>query len=151
MTILPKQPNWWFDDIIVGRTFEFGAGEITAEDVQLFHDRFAPNLPLKPLDKGIEHLGPRAADSHIYAVFRKMLFDETRSWPILARMSQDNLRFYKACHAGDKLSVMMTFMAVEDRSPSEGVLTANHEVINQEGLLVMSVLTRTLMAKRPKE
>ncbi|KAF0115449.1 MAG: hypothetical protein FD163_1561 [Hyphomonadaceae bacterium] len=148
--MLPKQPNWWFDDIIIGRSYEFGIGEITADDIAMFHEKFAPNLPLKQSEIGLEHRGPRAAESHIYAIWRKMLFDETRTWPIIKRMTQDNLRFYKACYAGDKLSVMLNFLTVEDRG-QDGVLTANHEIIDQDGLLVMGVLTRTSMAKRPKE
>ncbi|MCA3698099.1 MAG: hypothetical protein INF09_15635, partial [Aquidulcibacter sp.] len=49
----------------------------------------------------------------------------------------------------EELSVRLTFLATEDRNDREGVLTASHEVQDQDGLLVMSVMTRTLMAKRP--
>lgn len=151
MAILPKQPNWWFDDIIKGRSYDFGIAEVSAEDIALFHERFAPHLPLKANDKGLEHRGPRAAESHIYALWRRMLFDETRTWPILRRLAQDNLRYYRACYAGDKLHVRLTFNSIENRNDEEGVLVANHEILDNEELLVMSVVTRTLMAKRPKE
>jgi len=150
MTILPKQPNWWFEDIIIGRTYDFGAALVSEEDIKIFHDLFAPNLPLKPSDDGLEHRGPRAAESHIYALWRQMLFDETRTWPIQRRLTQENLRFYRSCYAGDELFVRLTFMSVEERGEDGGILTAGHEILDKDELLVMSVLTRTLMRKRPK-
>ena len=149
MSILPRQPGWWFEDIIVGRTYDFGAALVSAEDITLFHERFAPNLPLKASEQGREGAGPRAAESHIYALWRRMLWEETREWPVLQRLGQDALRYYKAAYAGEELSVRLTFLATEDRNDREGVLTASHEVQDQDGLLVMSVMTRTLMAKRP--
>lgn len=149
MTILPRQPNWWFEDIIIGRTYDFGAAMLEAKDIAIFHELFAPNLPAKPLEAGFEHKGPRAAESHIYAIWRKMLFDETRTWPILRRLTQENLRFYRACYAGDKLFVRLNFLSVEDRGEDGGILTASHEILDNDELLVMSVLTRTLMAKMP--
>lgn len=149
MAVLPRQPNWWFEDIIVGRTYDFGAGEIKAEDISLFHERFAPHLPDKPYEKGLEHKGPRAAESHVYAVWRKMLFDETRTWPVVKRLAQDNLRYYRACYAGDQLHVRLTFLSAEDRCDEEGVLVAQHEILDNDDLLVMSVITRTLLAKCP--
>ena len=61
------------------------------------------------------------------------------------------MRYYKASYAGEELTVRLSFLATEDRNDTEGVLTASHEVLDQDGLLVMSVMTRTVMAKRPKE
>jgi acyl dehydratase len=151
VSILPRQPGWWFEDIIIGRTYDFGAAKVTAEDIALFHERFAPNLPLKTREAGKEGAGPRAAESHIYALWRRMLWEETRGWPVVQRLGQDALRYYKASYAGEELTVRLSFLATEDRNEAEGVLTASHEVLDQDGLLVMSVMTRTVMAKRPKE
>lgn len=149
MTILPKSPNWFFEDIIIGRTYEFGACAISLDDIEVFHRLFAVNMPHKPSETGMEHRGARVAESHIYALWRQMLYDETRSWPILRRLGQDNLRFYRTCYAGDELHVRMCFLATEDRDEKSGVMVASHEVLDKEDLLVMSVLTRTLVAKRP--
>lgn len=150
MAILPRTPNWWFEDIIVGRTYDFGAAEITEDEIHLMHEHFAPDMPNKPSEKGREHRGSRAAESHVYAVWRKMLYDETRTWPMVKRLAQDNLRFYRTCYAGDKLHVRLTFISVEDRNDEEGVLVANHEILDDDELLVMSVITRSLLAKRPE-
>jgi acyl dehydratase len=151
MSALPHIPGWWFEDIIIGRTYEFGAALVTADDIALFHERFAPHLPMKPAEPGLENRGPRAAESHVYALWRRMLFDETRQWPIIQRLGQDALRYYKAAYAGDALSVKLTFLSTEDLGSDRGILLANHDVIDAEGLIVMSVMTRTMMAKRPKD
>jgi acyl dehydratase len=153
VSILPRQPGWWFEDIIVGRTYDFGAAKVTAEDITLFHERFAPNLPLKPreVDADGDDKGPRTAEAHVYALWRRMLWEETRDWPVLQRLGQDALRFYRTVYAGEELTVRLSFLAVEDRSDHEGVLIASHEVLDREGLLVMSVMTRTLMAKRGRD
>ncbi len=151
MSILPRQPGWWFEDIIIGRTYDFGAAQVTADDITLFHERFAPNLPLKTREAGKEGAGPRAAESHIYALWRRMLWEETRDWPVIQRLGQDALRYYKASYAGEELTVRLSFLATENRNETEGVLTASHEVLDQDGLLVMSVMTRTVMAKRPND
>jgi acyl dehydratase len=150
VSILPRQPGWWFEDIIVGRSYEFGSAKVTAEDIALFHERFAPNLPLKTAEPGREDEGPRCAESHVYALWRRMLWEETRDWPVVQRLGQDSLRYYKAIYAGEELNVRLTFLSVEDRNETEGVLMASHDVMDRFGLLVMSVMTRTLMAKRPK-
>jgi acyl dehydratase len=137
MTLFPRAPHWWFEDIVVGRTWEFGAAKVTAEDVALFHERFAPTMQDKAPEAGREANGPRAAESHVYA--------------ILQRQAQDALRFYKAVYAGDVLSVRMAFAATEDRGPQGGILISEHEVMDQDGLLVMSVIMRSLLAKKPAD
>lgn len=151
MTLFPRAPHWWFEDIVVGRTWEFGAARVSAEDVALFHERFAPTMTDKAPEAGREARGPRAAESHVYALWRMMVYDETRSWPILQRQAQDALRFYKAVYAGDVLSVRMAFAATEDRGPQGGILISEHEVMDQDGLLVMSVIMRSLLAKKPAD
>lgn len=148
--MLPQQPGWWFEDIVIGRSYEFGAARLTLEDVELFRDRFAPNLPLKANEEAAAGKGPRAAESHVYALWRRMLWEETRDWPVLQRLGQDALRYYRAVYPGETLTVRLTFLATEDRGPREGVLVANHDVLDEDGLLVMSVMTRTLMARRPQ-
>ena len=146
MSLFPHA-HWFFEDVILGRTYEFGAARVDAEDIAWFHDRFAPNMPLKELgDKG-----PRAAESHVYALWRKMLYDETRTWPIVQRQAQDALRYYKPVFAGDVLNVKLTFVATEDHAPDKGVLISSQEVLDQDGLIVMSLLTRMILAKRPTD
>lgn len=91
--------------------------------------------------------GPPAAQAHIYALWSRMLWDETKDWPVRARLGQDALRWYKTAHAGDVLSVRLTFLSKQTIADDRGILIAQHDMLNQNGELVMSLMTRTLMAR----
>jgi hypothetical protein len=142
--------SWHFDDIPLGYVHVFGAAPVTAEDLALFLDRFAPHLPLRPGDGAAGDVGQSApaAQAHVYALWSRMLWEETRDWPVLARLGQDALRWYKSAHAGDVLSVRLTFQSKQPVAEDRGILIAGHEVLNQSGELVMALMTRTVMARR---
>lgn len=139
----------YIDDIRVGDVFTFGEAALSTEDVQAFHTRFAPRLPW---DEGDDHgRGERlaAAQAHVYALWSRMLYEFTEDWPVIARLGQDHLRWYKTAYAGDVLGVRMTFMAKETLDVRRGVVVSQHDVLNQHGELVMALLTRAVVAARP--
>lgn len=138
--------SWHFDDIPIGYTHVFGAAPVTGDDLALFQSRFAPYLPLKAGDGG-DGQQP-AAQAHVYALWSRMLWEETRDWPVLARLGQDALRWYKTAQAGDVLSVRLTFVGKQPMSDDRGILIASHDVLNQHGELVMGLMTRTVMARK---
>ncbi|MFZ4120812.1 MAG: MaoC family dehydratase [Caulobacterales bacterium] len=139
--------SWYFDDIPLGYTHVFGAAPVTADDIAVFKDRFAPHLPLG--SETHAETAPLASQAHIYALWSRMLWDETQSWPVLARLGQDALRWYRTAKAGDTLSMRVTFVSKQPVSESRGILIASHELLNQEGELVMALMTRTVMARHP--
>jgi hypothetical protein len=138
--------SWAFDDISVGYTHTFGAAAVLADDIAVFTERFAPHLPLNPETKGASH-SPPAPQAHVYALWSRMLWDETRAWPVLARLGQDALRWYKTAHAGDTLSIRLTFVSKQPIGDDRGILIAQHDVLNQNGELVMSLMTRTMVGR----
>jgi hypothetical protein len=143
-----KGQSWAFDDIPIGYVHMFGAARVDDEDLRLFVDRFAPHLPLKSGAVDAADPSPPAAQAHVYALWSRMLWEETKDWPVLARLGQDALRWYKTAHSGDVLSVRLTFMAKDAVSQDRGILIANHEVLNQHGELVMALMTRTVMGRK---
>jgi hypothetical protein len=142
----PRGQSWLFDDIPLGYVHVFGAAHVTGEDIRLFHDRFAPHLPLGTATPDAE--APPAAQAHVFALWSRMLWEETKDWPVLARLGQDALRWYKTAHAGDVLSVRLTFVSKQMVSEDRGLLLASHEVLDQSGEMVMALITRTVMARR---
>lgn len=142
----PRGQSWLFDDIPLGYVHVFGAATVSAEDLRLFHERFAPHLPLRA--DAVAEPNPPAAQAHIYALWSRMLWEETKDWPVLARLGQDALRWYKTAHAGDVLSVRLTFVSKQPVSADRGILIASHEVLDQTGEMVMALMTRTVMARR---
>ena len=142
----PPGQSWRFDDIPIGYVHTFGSADVTAEDIALFSERFAPYLPLNPEKGDVAATNP-AAQAHVYALWSRMLWTETHEWPVLARLGQDALRWYKTALAGDVLSVRLTFMSKQAIGDDRGILITQHDVMNQSGELVMSLMTRTVMAR----
>lgn len=136
--------SWYFDDIPLGYVHVFGAAPVGAEDIALFHDRFSPHLPLNTEST---ETGKPAAQAHIYALWSRMLWEETKDWPVIARLGQDALRWYKTAQAGDVLNVRLEFLSKQSVAADRGILITQHEVMNQRGELVMALMTRTVVAR----
>jgi hypothetical protein len=134
--------SWSFDDIPQGYVHVFGAAPVTAEDIALFHARFAPVLPAKATPPAAF-----AAQGHVFALWTRMVAEETKDWPVLDWLGQDALRWSRPVKAGDVLSVRMEFLAKEPVAADRGILIAQHEVLNQSGELVLALMTRTVMAR----
>ena len=137
--------SWHFDDIPVGHVHQFGAAKVDADDLALFQARFAPYLPLKA--DGDPATSPPAAQAHVFALWSRMLWEETKDWPVLARLGQDAVRWYKTAHAGDVLTMKITFMSKQPINDTRGILITQHDVLNQSGELVMTLMTRTVMSR----
>jgi acyl dehydratase len=138
--------TWNFDDIPLGYVHVFGAAPLSAEDIALFHERYSPPLPLTADQP--ERAAQPAAQAHVYALWSRMLWEETKDWPVLARLGQDALRWYKTAQAGDVLSVRLEFLSKQPVAADRGIVITQHEVLNQKGELVMALMTRTVMARR---
>ena len=138
---------WWFEDIAVGQVHQFGAAKVRAEDIEAFSQRFAPYLPLRPRETGPD-IAKAAPQALVYALWSRLLFDETDPWPIRARLGQDALRWFGTAYAGDTLSVRLTFVAKDNVAKDHGLVITSHDVMRQDGALILSLMTRTLIDKK---
>ncbi len=136
----------YYEEVIVGDVLSFGAEPLRRVDVDEFRNRYAPYLPATG-DESPRKGEMAAAQAHIYALWSRMLFEFTEDWPIIARIGQDQLRWYKTAYSGDVLSVRMTILAKERAHPQGGVIVTQHEVLNHDGELVMSLLSRAVLAR----
>lgn len=137
----------FFDEIVVGSVMTFGEVRVAEEDVRDFRQRYAPRLAMEKGDASPQDQRA-AAQAHVYALWSRMLAEFTADWPVLARIGQDKLRWYKTVYAGDTLNVRITFMTADAIDDDRGVLVTEHEVMNQNGELVMSLLSRAVLARR---
>jgi acyl dehydratase len=137
----------WFEDLLVGHAYTFGTAEVTATDITNFAVNFSPYLPLRPAETPRKQ-SEAAPQALVYALWTRMLHTETSAWPVKARLGQDALRWYSTAHAGDKLSVSLTFVAKEDTGPNYGLVIASHEIMTEDGDLILTLMTRTLVFKR---
>lgn len=137
----------FYEDLIVGHAYTFGHAEVRADDIARFTTEFSPYLPLRPADQPRKPTPP-APQALVYALWTRMLHAETAGWPVKARLGQDALRWYATAHAGDVLSVALTFMAKEPTGADHGLLIASHEILTADGDIILSLMTRTLVFKR---
>jgi acyl dehydratase len=142
-----KGQSWYLDDIPLGYTHRCGSYPVTEEDVAVFKERFAPHLPLAQGEGAAPGEDRFAAQAHVYAVWSRLLWDETKDWPVLARLGQDALRWYRPAEPGDVLQLKVTFVGKQPVNEARGILIASHELVNQNGELVMALMTRTVMAR----
>ncbi len=136
--------TWYLDDIPMGYVHVFGAAAIERDDIALFEQRFGPALPMRAGESS-EGAAPQAL---VYAIWTRLIWQETQDWPVTARFGQDALRWIAWAHAGDVLSVRMTIKAKQILNDQRGMLFAQHEVMNQHGTLVLSLMTRTELIRR---
>lgn len=138
--------NHYFEEAIIGDVFAFGAQPLRRADVDDFRSRFAPHSPTGG-DAAPRPGEIAVAEAHIYALWSLMLSEFTEDWPIVARIGEDQLRWFKTVFSGDVLSARMTILTKERGAhPEGGVIVTQHEVLNQDGELVMSLLSRTVLA-----
>jgi len=136
--------TWRLDDIPVGYVHRCGDVLVSAEDIAVFESRFGaaltkPNdIPSAPAPEGL-----------VFSVWARLVREETSAWPVLAHLGQDALRWAMPVIAGDRLSLRMTMTAKDATAPDRGILFAQHELLNQRSELVLSLMTRTLLARRP--
>ena len=76
---------------------------------------------------------------------RTNLLDDT----IVAFSRVDSLRFVKPVFIGDTINVQKTVVAVDDRSPLQGLVAFDTRIRNQRGELVLAFVDRMVVKRRP--
>ena len=144
----------YFDDFVIGQTFELGSVTVTEAEIVEFATRYDP----QPF-----HVDPEAAKSssfggliasgwHTAAMFMRLLADgllkETSSQ---GSSGIEELRWLAPVRPGDTLRARYT---VEDATPSaskpnRGTVRFLSEMFNQDDVIVLSMRGRGLFGTRP--
>lgn len=127
-----------FDDIQVGTTVSMGIQRVDAAQIALFSAAFAPTW--NPAEG--------APDSMVYALWARMEEDLISKWDSFQkRLGQDALRWFRTPPAGEILRGRMTVLAKEPVGDKKGIIIAQHDVLDEDGRLVFSLLTRVTIAR----
>lgn len=133
----------YFEDYLQGKTFEYGAITLTADDIIEFARRFDP----QPI-----HIDPEAAERgpfkgliasgwHTASLTMRLLVDHFISHVAsMASPGVDEIRWLIPVRPGDTLSIRVTILeAKRSRSkPDRGVVHSFVEVMNQNRDIVMT-------------
>jgi len=142
--VAPRPVLWYWEDFSVGSVREFGATLVTREAVLAFARDFDPQ-PFHLDDAAAEAslFGRLAASGwHTCAMAMRMLCDgyllDSAS---LGSPGMDNIRWHAPVYPGDVLSARSTVLDARPMAsrPGVGLVQAKSEVLNQHGVVVLSM------------
>ncbi|MFN4295437.1 MAG: acyl dehydratase [Brevundimonas sp.] len=127
-----------FEDIQVGQVIPIGACAVDAEALEGFIERFAPHWPA----------ADGAPEAMVYALWRRLADEAERGMAISKGLAVDALRFMRNPPVGELLRGRLTVMGKDPVGDTRGVVIAQHDLLDEDGRLVFSCLTRTLLMRR---
>ena len=140
-------PELTFEDFEPGRVFELGAREVTEEEIVAFARAWDP----QPF-----HVDPEAAQESIFCGLIASGWHTGAMWMRLyvdsllvgaASMGSpgiEELRWLAPVRPGDTLKGRLTVLEAtpSERRPDRGTIRIRGEMINQDGVIVMSMVSR---------
>jgi acyl dehydratase len=144
----------WFEDYKPGAVYEYGYATLTTDELLDFARKFDPQ-PMH-IDPDYAASGPFggliASGWHTAGLMMRLLADNYLSKVAsLASPGVDELRWPHPVRAGDVLRLRVEIVeARESRSkPDRGVVRTRAELLNQDDVVVMSLLAVNMVARRP--
>jgi acyl dehydratase len=131
-----------FEDFAVGEVAEYGAIDVSAEDIIAFAREFDPQ-PFHLDEEAAKAAtgGLIASGWHTAALLLRMNCDAFLSRAaIVVEPSLEDIRWMSPVRPGDRLRVRRQTIAVRsvEGDPEVGEVEALYEVVNQHGLVVMT-------------
>ena len=143
-----------YEDLVVGETEEFGAYEVSREEVIEFASKYDPQpFHLDDEAAAATYFGRLSASGwHTAAMTMRMMVDNfsQKQRASLGSPGIDELRWLKPVYPGDTLSV--TSELIEKRRsksrPEMGIMRAKSTTWNQHGEAVMTLVSNGLIKVR---
>ena len=127
-----------FDDIQIGQVEYLGEAIVEPQALDAFIAAFAPGWTA---DRG-------CPDTMTFAIWSKLDGAATSKWPQTKRVGVDALRWLRNPPAGDVLRARMTVMAKDEVGEDKGIVFAQQDLIDADGRLVFTCLTRSVFRRR---
>lgn len=147
------RPIRFFEDLVPGAVFAYGAYEMTEAEIIAFASKFDPqSFHTDPEAAKSSNFGGLAASGwHTASAAMRMLVDHHLSpESSMGSPGIDELRWTKPVRPGDVLSLRITVQeAIPSRSkPDRGIVKSFTEVLNQHGEVVMTMRGMTMLRRR---
>ena len=144
----------YFEDFTAGRVFEVGSVEVSEDEIIEFASRFDPQpFHTDPVAAAETPFGGIIASGwHTCSMCMRLLVDGLMSRTVsLGSPGVEQVRWLAPVRPGDRLSARTT---VEDARPSsskptQGTVTFVTEMINQDGVTVLSMRALGMYGRRP--
>ncbi|MTJ83563.1 MAG: MaoC family dehydratase [Telmatospirillum sp.] len=144
----------YFESYEVGGVVRFGSVEVTQEEIIAFGTRFDPqSFHVDPEAARQSPFGGLIASGwHTAGLMMRLLTDHyLSSVAAMGSPGIDELRWLAPVRPGDRLSLRVTVReAVPSRSkPDRGLIRSFIEVLNQNEVVVMTLVAMLLVGRRP--
>lgn len=146
-------PEHYFEDFEAGKLYELGSRTVTEEEIVAFAREFDP----QPF-----HVDPEAAAQSVFGGLIASGWHTNAMWmrlyadSMLARAASmgspgvEELRWLAPVRPGDTLRATLTVLEAtpSERRPDRGTIRSRGEMINQDGVTVMSMVARGHFGRR---
>lgn len=153
--------NNYYDDLVVGDSYETGERAVSVEDVRAFARLSGDEHPYH-VDEELARRGPFgalfASGAFTLAALTGLQYELMKAGndavvagdgAVLAWYGMNDVRFVKPVLVGDTLKVNGEIVGLEDRGePGAGLVTMSDEVVNQRGEVVLALRRTWLQRKR---
>jgi acyl dehydratase len=147
-------PELYFEDLQAGQVVELGSHTISEEEIVAFAREWDP----QPF-----HVDPEAARESIFggliasgwhtgAMWMRLYVDSLLDGAAsMGSPGIEELRWLAPVRPGDTLSGRLTVLETtpSDRRPDRGTVRIRGEMVNQDGVTVMSMVSRGHFGRRP--
>ena len=144
----------WFEDYVVGASYDFGSVTVTEDDIVGFARQYDPQ-PIHT-DPAYAAGGPFhgliASGWHTSGIFMRLFADHYLSRVAsLASPGVDELRWPHPVRPGDRLRLRVRVLETRaSRStPDRGIVRTRAQLLNQEDRIVLSLVAVNLLRRRP--
>ncbi len=148
-------PDLYFEDFWAGQVVELGSHTVTEEEIVAFARQWDP----QPF-----HVDPEAAKETVFGGLIASGWHTGAIWmrcyvdTLLGPASQgspgiEELRWPAPVRPGDTLASRLTVLETtpSERRPDRGTLRIRGEMVNQDGVTVLSMVSRGHFGRRPPE
>jgi acyl dehydratase len=147
-------PDLTFDDFAPGQEYELGSVTVTQDEIVQFARRYDPQTFHVDPDAAKESVfgGLIASGWHTGAMWMRLYVDSMLgSSAGQGSPGVEELRWLAPVRPGDTLSGRLTVLETtpSERRPDRGTVRIRGEMVNQDGVTVMSMVSRGHFARRP--
>ena len=127
-----------FEDLAVGEVVPLGACMVDEAAMDVFVERFSPGWDA----------AYGAPDAMVYALWSRLFADKVSGWAQSTVLAVDGLRYMRNPPPGELMRGRMTVMGKDPVGDEKGIVIAQHDLLDEAGRLIVSCLTRALLARR---
>jgi len=126
-----------FDELLIGQVLPLGVIVLDRRALESFCELFAPDWDP---EQG-------APDAMVYALWARLEAEAAKDWSQTKRLAVDALRWARNPPVGELLRGRMTIMGKDKVGEGKGIAIAQHDLLDEQGRLVFSCLTRSVFAR----